>query len=308
MSAAVTLCIPAYRAAAFLAATIDSALAQTWPAVEIVVSIDPCDDGTAEIAEGYARRGVRVVRQPVRGGWIGNTNAAFTLADTPYAMYLPHDDIIHPRYVEACMAALDAHPEAVLAYSDVIHGHFFLGTEPSVFGSTERRADSMLRNHFSAQAMRGVFDRRRAQRHLLPDFAVADYAADTLWIARMLCQGAMVRVPRPLYSKRAEKTSVYSGWLKATPTENEEMWVVHCLELRRLLLDELPPDTWSEALEAAWRYRTLERREFPFGHPPAGLDPSQPLLPQAEAVMQRVLARKRPYGWAAGRSRTAAAE
>ena len=57
--------IPAYNAARFLGATLDSLRFQTLRAVETVVVDDGSQDETSHIADGY--EGVRVIRQQNAG-------------------------------------------------------------------------------------------------------------------------------------------------------------------------------------------------------------------------------------------------
>jgi glycosyltransferase involved in cell wall biosynthesis len=292
----VTICIAAYNAAAFLGGTIDSVLAQTHRGIRVVVSVDAGEDSTVEVAAGYAHRGVRVLEQNARLGWVGNTNAALALAETSHAMILPHDDVIDPTYVTECLAALDAHPDAVLACSDLQFGTIKAFAQESVEGDLHSRMHAYLRGHFEAVAFRGVFDRRRATRHIAPTFAAGDFAADTLWIAQMLTQGEMVRVPRILYHKHLLKSSVHAAWSRTSRRELEEMWVTHCCELDRTIRES--GVMWDDRLEAAWEARLMYRRDGGAAPPPAGFDPSLPLRPQAEAIYERVRQRRPPYSWA----------
>jgi glycosyltransferase involved in cell wall biosynthesis len=305
MSGAVTICIPAYGAEAFLAETIDSALAQTWSPVDVLVSVDAAGDRTAEIAERYAGRGVRVVVRPERVGWVRNVNAALAAVNTPFAMILPHDDLLHPRFLAACMAALAADSDAVLAYPDLRFGRFSAMQQPSVIGTVEARMEAFLRGHFDAVAFRGVFERRRAPRHEVPDFAIANYAADTLWVARLLGQGGMVRVPQVLYRKRLRKTSVHAVWKDASHAELDEMWIVHCVELERIIREAA---AWNDELEAAWEARLLRSRNRGLRQRRSVLDPTKPLRAQAESVYARVRDRTPHYSWAASSSGTASAK
>src|SRR6185436_19175419 len=60
-----------------------------------------------------------IIVQPSQLGWVGNTNATLDRVVTPYFFILPHDDLLHERYIELLLQQLMAHPEAVNAYSDV---------------------------------------------------------------------------------------------------------------------------------------------------------------------------------------------
>jgi glycosyltransferase involved in cell wall biosynthesis len=58
--------IPAYNAEAFIARAIDSVMAQTWPAHEVIVVDDGSSDGTAQTVAQYGDR-VRCLRQDNAG-------------------------------------------------------------------------------------------------------------------------------------------------------------------------------------------------------------------------------------------------
>ena len=67
MSPLVSILIPCYNAAPWLAATLDSALAQTHPRTEIIVVDDGSSDHSLAIARTFEPHGVRVVTQPNAG-------------------------------------------------------------------------------------------------------------------------------------------------------------------------------------------------------------------------------------------------
>jgi glycosyltransferase involved in cell wall biosynthesis len=295
----VSICVPAYRAEAFIAETLDSALAQTWP-VELVVSVDAGGDGTAAAVRRHAGEAVRIVEQPRRLGWIGNVNAALASARTPFAMLLPHDDLIAADYVAACMDALAAEPGAALAYSDLA----FIGQpeavirEPSAKGRSDDRLAAFAQRHFDAVAFRGVFPRRKAHRHRVPGFAIAGFAADTLFVARMAAQGDIVRVPQTLYRKRLLPESVHRSWHRATADELDEMWIVHCLELLRVIAQTRPRALLHPAVGAALRSRLLrEEVRFYGSGVPRQLRPGSRLLPQMLRVYAEVARRRPHYSW-----------
>ena len=301
MNEPVTICIPAWRAAEFLQETLESALAQTWPDILIAISVDQCDDDTWSIASQYAtRHGVRAVRQPKRLGWVGNTNAALGLAETRYSMNLPHDDVLSPDYVSACMDALQATPDAVIAYSDIALYHDLQKQviEDSIDGTLDDRLATMIAGHYAAVAMRGVFDRVRAPQFAVPEFAMGGFAADTLWVARMVCQGAIVRVPRPLYIKRLHASSAHAAWKTAGREEKDEMWAAHCMELAATITETLPDLEWSPELQRAWNSRVMQGFTLQAqGQTPGWFDPKQSLVRQVAQIHRKVAARNPHYSW-----------
>ena len=58
MKPLVSILIPAYNAEKWIADTIQSAIAQTWPRKEIIVVDDGSTDRTAEVARRFASKGV----------------------------------------------------------------------------------------------------------------------------------------------------------------------------------------------------------------------------------------------------------
>lgn len=86
--------IPAYNAGAFVALAIDSVLAQTWPAHEILVVDDGSVDNTAEVVAGYGER-VRYLRQD-NAGVSAARNAGARAATGDWLAFLDADDWYYP--------------------------------------------------------------------------------------------------------------------------------------------------------------------------------------------------------------------
>jgi len=86
--------IPAYNAAAFITRAIDSVLAQTWPAEEIIVVDDGSGDATADIVAGYGER-VRSLRQD-NAGVSAARNAGARAASGDWLAFLDADDWYYP--------------------------------------------------------------------------------------------------------------------------------------------------------------------------------------------------------------------
>jgi hypothetical protein len=104
----VSIVIPVYNGADFLAEAIDSALSQTWPDTEVVVVDDGSDDGgaTAAVAACHDRH-IRYLRQP-NGGVAAALNRGIEAMHGEFFSWLSHDDIYAAdkveRQVEAALA------------------------------------------------------------------------------------------------------------------------------------------------------------------------------------------------------------
>lgn len=86
--------IPAYNAAGFIARAIDSVLAQSWPAHEIMVVDDGSTDATAQVVAGYGER-VRFLAQ-ANGGVSAARNAGARAATGDWLAFLDADDWYYP--------------------------------------------------------------------------------------------------------------------------------------------------------------------------------------------------------------------
>ncbi len=109
MKPLVSILIPAFNAEAWVAETIRSALAQTWPRKEIILVDDGSRDNTASIAAQFTGEGVSVVTQANQGAAAAR-NRAFSLSSGDYIQWLDADDVLAPDKVERHIAALESCP------------------------------------------------------------------------------------------------------------------------------------------------------------------------------------------------------
>ena len=109
----VSVLVPSYNSEVYLQECLESALAQTYPNVEIIVVDDGSTDSSLEIAKRFESRGVQVISQSNRGQ-AGALNTAFDASTGDYIQYLDADDVLDPRKIEIQVAKLhQAGPMAV---------------------------------------------------------------------------------------------------------------------------------------------------------------------------------------------------
>ncbi|MGE4298306.1 MAG: glycosyltransferase [Desulfovibrionaceae bacterium] len=119
----VSVLMPAYNAAATLAATLDSLLVQTLADCEIVAVDDGSTDATRDIMAAYARRDARV--RPVgvaHGGIVAALNAGLAHCRAPYVARMDADDLCLPERLAVQADFLDAHPDVGLVACRVAFG------------------------------------------------------------------------------------------------------------------------------------------------------------------------------------------
>jgi glycosyltransferase involved in cell wall biosynthesis len=109
MEPLVSILIPAYNSQQWIADTIESARAQTWPKKEIVVVDDGSSDQTLQVARRFASKSVRVVTQANQGAAAAR-NTALSICQGDYIQWLDADDLLDPHKVERQMRKLDDCP------------------------------------------------------------------------------------------------------------------------------------------------------------------------------------------------------
>jgi glycosyltransferase involved in cell wall biosynthesis len=134
MEPLVSILIPAYNAEEFIAASIRSAIVQTWPRKEIIVVDDGSTDGTADVARRFASKEVAVVSKQNEGA-AATRNHAFALSQGDYVQWLDADDLLAPDKIERQLAALrEGDSKWTLLSSS--WGHFRYRTESARFVPT----------------------------------------------------------------------------------------------------------------------------------------------------------------------------
>ncbi|WP_354698445.1 hypothetical protein DSM112329_04125 [Paraconexibacter sp. AEG42_29] len=116
----VSVLIPTYNGERFLAAALDSALAQTHRELEVLVGDDCSTDGTRALADAYAARDPRVRVLPPLGANVGAPQNQVRLHEAalgPFVKPLLQDDLLAADCVATLLAPLLADERTVLATS-----------------------------------------------------------------------------------------------------------------------------------------------------------------------------------------------
>jgi glycosyltransferase involved in cell wall biosynthesis len=113
----ISVVIPAYNAAPFIADAVDSALRQTRPPAEVVVVDDGSTDGTLEALRGFGERVIRVRQANRRQAAARNEGVRRTHGEL--LAFLDADDIWEPQKLEAQVSLLRAPRAAGVVYCSV---------------------------------------------------------------------------------------------------------------------------------------------------------------------------------------------
>jgi glycosyltransferase involved in cell wall biosynthesis len=230
VDARVSVVMPIYNGAAFLAESIETVLAQTMPDFELVLVDDGSTDETAEIIRRYAARDARIIPIAKANSGIAETlNRGMEAARAPWIARLDSDDLMLPARLERQLAFVAANPDLVAAgsYYEIIdpagrsHGDrlplprtreelagFLAAREPLSF-----LHPSMIFRRDTALAL-GGYDRQ------------TEPAEDVNLFARMLATGAPILIqPEVLLRYRVHPDSISSR--SATRQFLSVCWTYH---------------------------------------------------------------------------------
>jgi glycosyltransferase involved in cell wall biosynthesis len=114
----VTVVIPCFNAAASLAGTIESVLAQSEERFELLVIDDGSTDDSANVVAGFASVDPRIwmYRQP-NAGVSAARNVGATLARAPIVAFLDADDRWHPDTLRAHLEAFGGSPNLGISFA-----------------------------------------------------------------------------------------------------------------------------------------------------------------------------------------------
>ncbi|MEG4500020.1 glycosyltransferase [Microcoleus sp. F10-C6] len=115
----VSICIPTYNGEAFIAETIKSALAQTYPNIELIISDDGSTDRTIAIAQSFQSQtsvDFRIILHR-NYGLSQNWNFCISQAKGQYIKFLFQDDLLAPECIEKMVALAQKHPEIGMVFS-----------------------------------------------------------------------------------------------------------------------------------------------------------------------------------------------
>jgi glycosyltransferase involved in cell wall biosynthesis len=189
----VTVITPTYNAAAFIAETVGSVLAQTHRDVEHLLVDDASSDATPdllrELAHSHPDR-IRVDLKTNRAGPCHRRNDALDLAHGELIGWLDHDDVWLPDKLERQVGALAADPDVALAFSQ--YETFDGRTGETLFASTLDAAGDLYERLFVEGcfiASSTVLFRRSAMAHRMSKLRESDFSFGDdydLWLTLLL--------------------------------------------------------------------------------------------------------------------------
>ncbi|OGD53079.1 hypothetical protein A3K80_04965 [Candidatus Bathyarchaeota archaeon RBG_13_38_9] len=112
-----SVCIPSYNGARWIREAIDSAQAQTYKPLEIVIVDDASTDNTLEIIRSYRDPRIRIEVNKKNLGPINNWNRCIKLAKGSLIKFLHQDDVLYPTCVEKMVRLFGLYQQIGLVFA-----------------------------------------------------------------------------------------------------------------------------------------------------------------------------------------------
>jgi hypothetical protein len=292
-----SLGIPVYNGAAYLAQLFDCLRAQTFTEYEAIISDNASIDATEQICRRMTASDsrFRYLRNECNIGAAPNFNRVFELASGHYFKWTAHDDLLAPTYLERCVAVLDDDPGVSVCHAaiqvvsaglrplsyDAELGRYVdddgtpaLLREPAGLASAPdpaQRFDDVLNGMQLCSEIFGVMRTELLRRTSLHG---SYYGSDKVLLAELAMLGRIETVPELLFIKRFHKDTSYylttrerAAWID--PEASFRVPQVHVLKgyLKALSLVPLTPSQrvrcWGSIAHKVLNTRALRRLLVP---------------------------------------------
>ena len=226
---AVSVVVPLYNYAGFIAAALDAVAAQSFRDLALVVVDDASRDDSLAVVRDWmaAHRGdgisLALLRHSANARLATTRNTGIAFARSPLCFFLDADNALYPRCIEKHAAALGRRPDAVAAYGLIE----VFGGRAAIIGAGVFHRDGLRhRNFIDAMAMvrRETLLAMGGYRHI--EHGWEDY---DLWLR--LCEGGqtVLHIPEILSRYREHAASM----LRAETNRAENIRRLHA-EMTRL--------------------------------------------------------------------------
>jgi glycosyltransferase involved in cell wall biosynthesis len=219
---AVTVLLPVYNAADFLAQTIESILAQTFTDFELLLINDGSTDSSMTVISRFKDSRIRIVQNEVNLGVIETRNRGVKLIRGRYCVLMDADDLSLPVRIEKQFAFLESNPsiDAVATLVSLINtdGEVTGVWETDHATITESAIRTMMpRTNCIAQP--SVMIRSDVLREFM--YNTVQHGAEDydLWLRLLAAGRRIVKIPEALLQYRIHPASLTANFKVADPLE-----------------------------------------------------------------------------------------
>jgi len=291
----VTIGVPVYRGADDLPVTLESIRTQTYPHLDVLISVDAGDMESARACEPFLQRDsrFRMTVQPTRLGWADNTGWTMRQRRGEFYLFNQHDDQTSPDYVASLVEDAVRFPDASVCFAEMHSSGLRTLVQPGVVlsGTPVERATTYL-EHLDHVPFRGLIRSSALARTaglLLADFNPFDsFGSEIRLMTELALLGEFRFVPGPVYYKRLHGKNIHltrNKW-----SEQQQLLAWACLGA--WLIEVIAPagksaDERRDLLDAVldrflmrndrWRWLRIPARRLARSHS-AALKPLRALL------------------------------
>ncbi|MBY6069551.1 glycosyltransferase [Leisingera aquaemixtae] len=196
----VSIGLPVYNGARYLAEAIESVLAQDFEDFELILSDNASTDETPDICKSFAAADPRVkyVRHPRNIGAAKNHNYTFLAASGEFFQWFAHDDVLGPQFLSLCLSEYerrDAEPMLVYPKFEFIDENSNILDRPkrTVVATAENASARLVQTLDSIGAMIEVYGLFRkaslAKTRLVGSYVSSDlfFLAECALIGPIVC-------------------------------------------------------------------------------------------------------------------------
>lgn len=199
----VSIIIPCYKQAEYLADAIDSVLSQTFANWECVVVNDASPDHTSAVALSFVKQDarIRLIELDKNGGLANARNRGIAATSGTYIVPLDADDTLHPFFLETVLRKIVTNERLKVVYTDV--REFGLINQVAIRKDFDWKLMAR-QNLFQAIAIfrRSDFERTAGYR------VKVAYEDWDLWLQLIDRNDQAIRVPLPLVNVRVKEQSM----------------------------------------------------------------------------------------------------
>jgi glycosyltransferase involved in cell wall biosynthesis len=271
----VTIAMPVYNGAGNLTPAVESLLAQTFGDFELVVSDNASTDATPDLAADFARHDprVRYVRHAENIGANGNYSHLARIARGRYLKWASSSDWCAPTFIERCVEALEAAPDAVLAAPRT---RLFVGDLTNAEDYAEdlripdeqplERLHRLMAEIKLNNAINGLIRVNALRRTRLIE---RYYQADVVLMGHLAMLGKFLLIDEPLFYRRMEAATSTTlqddsarrahHYPTVTASTLFQRWKWHGGWVRAVLMAPMPGSQRVEAMRTVFRSAVWDR-------------------------------------------------
>ncbi|MEG1175209.1 MAG: glycosyltransferase family 2 protein [Ruthenibacterium sp.] len=208
--ALVSVVVPVYGVERYLARCVDSILAQTYRALEIILVDDGGRDACPQLCDTYADRDARVrVIHKANGGLSDARNAGTAQAQGDSVLFIDSDDWVHPELVAYLLRARQE-TGAQIAVCDWYYADAYTAptalpyAAPQGMSGCDAVARMLYQQDFTTCAWGKLYPRSVAQQFLYPVGKNCEDLFTTYKMLYSVAQVAYVKLPLYAYFRRPD--------------------------------------------------------------------------------------------------------